>query len=91
MYRQKDKEFIRILSAIRSNSITSKDLKIINTQYRANINFEELEGYIYLTTVNQLAEEINLNHLNKLKVSLMCLEEISMASLMRSIFLPSMS
>ncbi|BAI79764.1 conserved hypothetical protein [Deferribacter desulfuricans SSM1] len=65
IYRQSDKLFIDILNRIRNNTVTDEDIKIINSRVQDKIDNDD--GYIYITTVNKKAEEINNQKLDKLK------------------------
>jgi ATP-dependent exoDNAse (exonuclease V) alpha subunit len=67
VYRQRDKEFIDLLNSIRNNSITEEGLQMLNR--RCDPSFEPPPGqfYIYLTTTNDLAAQINDAQLAKLK------------------------
>jgi len=67
IYRQHDEQFITLLNAIRNNSITEEELGLLNQRYQPE--FEPLpdDFYIYLTTTNKLAEEINCKRLAGLK------------------------
>lgn len=67
IYRQSDEEFISLLNAIRNNSITAEGLELLNR--RCQPEFEPLpdDFYVYLTTTNRLAEEINSQRLAALK------------------------
>jgi ATP-dependent exoDNAse (exonuclease V) alpha subunit len=63
VYRQKEEEFIKLLNAIRNNQATLAEIQQINQRYQpqfvANVN----EYYLTLTTTNQLAANINTEHL----------------------------
>lgn len=67
IYRQKDDAFIRLLNAVRNNSITESGLDCLNE--RMNISFEPPphEFYIYLTSTNDQADTINHQKLMALK------------------------
>jgi len=66
VYRQKDARFLELLNAIRNNSITDNNVREINKRY--DPDFVETQGdlYIYLTTTNALAENINIDKLSLL-------------------------
>jgi len=67
VYRQKDKKFIEILNSIRNNTITDAQLETINQRVDENINLKDLgQEYIYLTTINRLADQINRTNLEEL-------------------------
>ncbi len=67
VYRQKDQGFLDLLNGIRNNSITDSDIEKINK--RCDPGFKEKAGdfYIYLTTTNALADDINNSKLTELK------------------------
>ncbi len=66
IYRQKDEDFIAILNAIRNNSITEKELDILNQRYYPEFIPEPKDFYIWLTSINNTAEKINREHLSRI-------------------------
>ncbi|MCX7990603.1 MAG: AAA family ATPase [Proteobacteria bacterium] len=68
IYRQSDNTFIEILNKIRNYTVTDEDILKLNS--RLNPDFKDDEGYIYLTTTNDLAEEINSTKLKNLNGNL---------------------
>lgn len=66
IYRQKEEDFIRLLSAVRDRSVTSQQMNLLNQ--RVNGRFEPPSGelYVYLTTTNAIADKINQEELAKL-------------------------
>ncbi|MBN2127622.1 MAG: AAA family ATPase [Candidatus Diapherotrites archaeon] len=62
IYRQKDKEFIELLNKVREKNVSENDLIKLNSQVFDGID----EGFIHLTSMNYLAEEINSKKLNEL-------------------------
>ena len=66
VYRQQDNNFIHILNSIRNNSVEDEDLESLNRRYQPD--FESMPGdfYIYLTTTNAMAKQINDSELAKL-------------------------
>lgn len=66
IYRQKDEKFIDILNKIRNNSATDEDLEKLNKRFDPNFEDKLDDFYIYLTTTNKKAEEINRKQLNKI-------------------------
>lgn len=70
VYRQKDKQFIKLLNAIRNNTVTEKDLEIINQKVKPDIDLNHLNYYIYLTSTNKLAAKINHGQLERIKAEL---------------------
>ncbi|MFH1454664.1 MAG: AAA family ATPase [Armatimonadota bacterium] len=67
IYRQKDEAFINLLNSIRNNSIDDAGLKTLNKRYNPDFKDNIEDFYIYLTTTNKLAEEINNRQLMKLE------------------------
>ena len=70
IYRQKDQKFINLLNAIRNNTITEEDLKILNRRIKPDLKIEDLEYYIYLTPTNRIAQRINQAQLNRIQKDL---------------------
>ncbi len=78
IYRQKDNDFISLLNAIRNNSATDGHLQKLNQRFLPDFTPARSDFYIYLTTTNALADEINRQELAKLKAPLCSYEgEIS--------------
>jgi len=67
IYRQSDEEFISLLNAIRNNSITAEGLELLNQRYQPEFEPSADDFYVYLTTTNRLAEEINSRRLAALQ------------------------
>lgn len=67
IYRQHDTEFISLLNAIRNNSVTAEDMELLNERYKPDFEPAPGDFYVYLTTTNKLAEEINARRLAGLK------------------------
>jgi hypothetical protein len=67
IYRQHDEGFITLLNGIRNNSVTAKELELLNERYQPEFEPPPDDFYIYLTTTNRLAEEINGKRLAELK------------------------
>lgn len=65
VYRQRDPEFIELLNAIRDGDIHSIDFEKLNSRYNADFDPGE-ESYVYLTSHNRMAEEINRGKLDSL-------------------------
>jgi len=66
IYRQTDEDFIQVLNNFRTNQVSQVDLNILNECYVPNFNRENNPGYIYLTTHNYKANEINAESLKNL-------------------------
>ncbi|MFC1861316.1 AAA family ATPase [Chloroflexota bacterium] len=67
VYRQQDKRFINLLNSIRNRSIAEDGLAVFNLRYKPQFEPPAGDFYVYLTTTNKLAEEINSSRLAKLK------------------------
>jgi len=67
IYRQKDDRFIRLLNAVRNNSATPEDLEDFNNRFDSNFIPPDNDYYIYLTSTNSQASDINNEKLEKLQ------------------------
>lgn len=67
VYRQDNEEFISVLNNVRDNRIDQKTLDILNSRYIPNFCPNDNDGYITLTTHNSQAQEINQEHMDKLR------------------------
>lgn len=67
VYRQKDDAFIKLLNAVRNNSVTQEHLAQLNTRHISHFVPNSESFTIYLTTTNGLADAININQLSRLK------------------------
>lgn len=67
IYRQKDERFISLLNAIRNNSITDQMFFALNKRVNALQTVRDGALRVHLTTTNQMAADINIEHLRKLK------------------------
>jgi ATP-dependent DNA helicase PIF1 len=67
IYRQHDEQFITLLNGIRNNSVTEEGLALLNQRYQPEFEPASDDFYVYLTTTNKLAEEINAKRLTGLK------------------------
>ncbi|MCA9408890.1 MAG: AAA family ATPase [Candidatus Omnitrophica bacterium] len=67
VYRQKEKDFVQLLNAIRNKTADFHDIKKLNQRFRPSINLKDDEFYIFLTTTNAVADQINQEQLKKLK------------------------
>ena len=70
VYRQRDEDFISILNSIRNRSIDENGLATLNTRFIPEFQPLTDKMYVYLTTTNALAEQINGEHLSKLGTEL---------------------
>ena len=67
IYRQKDKDFINILNAVRDNNITLEIIQQLNQRWQPDIKKHIPDGFIVLCTHNNQADDINLSKLKALK------------------------
>ncbi len=66
VYRQQDEKFVRLLNAVRDNSADEEDLESLNRRYKPDFEPAPGDFYIYLTTTNAMARQINDAELAKL-------------------------
>ncbi len=77
IYRQKEKDFISLLGAIRNNSEIIEPINRLNTRFKSGFKPDEDDFYVYLTTTNALAEGINQEQLDLIdEPSLFCESDI---------------
>jgi len=67
VYRQHDEQFLSLLNSIRNNSIAEDGLELLNQRYMPQFEPPPNDFYVYLTTTNKVAEQINDQRLGKLK------------------------
>ncbi len=67
VYRQSDYFFIEILNAIRNGTITESAINQLNQRVIPDFIPSKDEFYIYLTTTNKMAADINHEKLSKIK------------------------
>ncbi len=67
IYRQSDKEFISLLNNLRENKISDSDVQLLNKCFHPDFDTTKNKGYIFLTTHNRKADNINSDALKKLK------------------------
>lgn len=65
VYRQKDEKFLEILNAIRDGDKESIDFEELNSRFDPNFEPQE-EAYVYLTSHNRMADNINQTKLQEL-------------------------
>ena len=66
VYRQKDEDFLEILNAIRNGKPDEIDFDKLNERYFPDFEPTD-EPYVYLTSHNRMADEINQRKLKELK------------------------
>jgi ATP-dependent DNA helicase PIF1 len=67
VYRQQDASFVDLLNSIRNKSIDEPGLARLNTRCIPDFQPPPGEFYVYLTTTNAVAEELNARRLEELK------------------------
>lgn len=65
VYRQTDEKFLQLLNAIRDKDFDAIDFELLNSRY--DPSFEPKESYVYLTSHNYMADNINRSSLEKIK------------------------
>lgn len=65
VYRQKDAHFLNILNAIRDGKPENIDFKTLNARYQPDFEPED-EPYVFLTSHNRMADDINQRKLQEL-------------------------
>ena len=66
IYRQKDEHFIRLLNAVRDDSVEPHHWEALNRRFKPDHQFSSEDFYIVLTTTNSLAEKVNNQRLQSL-------------------------
>lgn len=66
VYRQSDQDFINLLGNIRKNNLKADQLELLNGRHKQDFDFDSHELYLYLTTTNRKADQVNQNFLAKL-------------------------
>ena len=66
IYRQKDEAFIRLLNNVRDRSVSVTDLEVLNRRLNPRFNPGDKDFYVYLTTTNALADQVNQDRLKEL-------------------------
>lgn len=67
VFRQSDFNFITLLNKVRQNQLDKEALDELNQRYVPNIEHQDHEGYIILTTHNIKAKNINDQKLERIK------------------------
>ena len=67
VYRQHEGQFLDLLNSIRNNSIAEEGLKLLSQRYMPQFEPPPDDFYIYMTTTNKLAGEINSRRLEELE------------------------
>lgn len=67
VYRQSDPVFIDLLNAVRNNTADETHLEAINTRVIADYRSDPSDFSIHLTTTNQMAGDLNIGQLGKIR------------------------
>ncbi|WPO82143.1 helix-turn-helix domain-containing protein [Chryseobacterium sp. JJR-5R] len=68
VYRQSDENFLAILNAIRDGDIANINFDHLNERYDPDFNSKD-EPYVYLCSHNKMADDINQEKLDQIKVN----------------------
>jgi len=66
IYRQRDEHFIRLLNAVRDDSVEEHHWETLNERFKSDHQFSSEDFYIVLTTTNALADKVNSQRLKSL-------------------------
>lgn len=67
VYRQSDEDFLAILNAIRDGDVANIDFEHLNERYDPDFDMGD-EPYVYLCSHNKMADDINQEKLDELKI-----------------------
>ncbi|MGB4958529.1 MAG: helix-turn-helix domain-containing protein [Saprospiraceae bacterium] len=67
IYRQTDDRFINVLNNLRNNIVQEEDIQILSAYVKPDFDMQKNPGYIFLTTHNHKADQINKKSLDHLK------------------------
>ncbi len=70
VYRQNDDAFIKLLNSIRANTATESEFAALNKRHNLAFDPPPNEFYMYLTTTNAMADEVNTRKLEQLDTDL---------------------
>jgi energy-coupling factor transporter ATP-binding protein EcfA2 len=66
IYRQEDKDFLEILNSLRNDNLNDAQIEKLNSHYINDLSKTNTDGYIYITTHNRKADQINKKELEKI-------------------------
>lgn len=67
IYRQTDDRFIGVLNNLRNNVVKEEDMQVLRQYVKTDFELKDYPGYIYLTTHNRKADDINTRSLDNIK------------------------
>jgi ATP-dependent DNA helicase PIF1 len=66
VYRQKQQDFVELLGSVRDNTINQQGIEWLNQRHIRLSEVDDPSFYIYLTTTNRIADQVNLRKLEQL-------------------------
>ena len=67
IYRQSDADFIKLLNQVRNNELDQHGIQLLESRYQPGIETGTEEGYITLSTHNEMANQVNVKKLGQLE------------------------
>ncbi len=67
VYRQRDARFVDLLDAVRTATLETQQLQMLNARYRADLSGIDREQYVGLVTTNAMADRINAMYLDRIE------------------------
>lgn len=71
VFRQSDEKFISLLESVRNSGLNDNSSSLLNSRFSPDLNPNDLDGYIILSTHNAQADRINAEKLNQLSTTSM--------------------
>ncbi len=66
IYRQSDERFIHVLNQVRNNEMSEEGMRVLEERFQPSFRRSSDDGYIILTTHNEMARNTNGNELAKI-------------------------
>ena len=76
VFRQRDREFIRLLNKVRNNELDEFDFEILNRRFQPSLKLSSRDLAITLTATNARASAINLQRLSELPAEEYCFDAV---------------
>lgn len=76
VFRQSDREFIRLLNKVRNNELEESDLEKLNQRFQPSLRLNSRNLAITLTSTNARASSINLQRLSELPAEEYCFDAV---------------
>ncbi len=74
VYRQRDSDFIDLLSRVREGTVTERDMDLVNRRVNPSFQPSEADFHFTLTTTNRAADRINAENLSRLPGSVLVVD-----------------